>query len=355
MRTMKTAAWVVALAVASMMLIAPCFALNNPTVSSIDASTAGSLTVNWTWTAGGSGTFKNWSVKNRSYSSPTTYTELGAINAGTNSATRSYTKTPVAANAKWAFAIQAIATVSSNNSAVSPYVVKYSLQNTPDAITFGTIGTDSIAMTASSSATGGLRNLDWDSSGVIFAVDGTDQTKVQSASTTASGLTANTQYTFKAKGVNGEGVETAYSGDFTKYTAAVAPTFAAEGAGAVTCDQGNLGGQYWIGTTFTFDAVNGFGAGADSASAYKYFWNTTATTPTDFASASDWTAGSQAFTPTELGTYYLHLVALNGDGLATAAVTSAGYEVVPEPGTIVAAFGLLAPLGFAFRRRRHQS
>lgn len=351
MKAMRRAAWFIAvLAVASLVLVVPCFALNNPTVSSV-TTTTNSQTVNWTWTSGGSGTFKNWNVLLRRYDSPTAYTQMSSVNAGTDSALRTYTRT-AGQNVKWSFAIQALATSGIYNSAVSAYVTKYTLANTPDSLTIGTVTTDSVGLTTG--ATAGLLRLDWDQSGIIFAANGTDLAKVQALTTTATGLTSNTEYTFKAKAVNGDGVETAYGPEDTVFTLADKPVFDVAGAGAVNSAQGNAGGSFLLGQTFSFDAVNGIGAGAGKASSYNYLWDTSSADPVDWAGAGSWTDGTLAITPVEVGTYYLHLVALNGDAVMTAATTSAGYEVaaVPEPGSIVAAFGLLAPLGLVFRRRR---
>ena len=101
---------------------------------------------------------------------------------------------------------------------------KYSLQVAGTTPTFGSVTTTSIPLT-----TTGPVNLTSGSSGVIFKRDGaTDLTLAQALTTTDTGLAANTQHSYTARGRNGDGADTAESASASKYTAqnpATTPTF----------------------------------------------------------------------------------------------------------------------------------
>ena len=110
-------------------------------------------------------------------------------------------------------------------------------------------------------------------------------------------------------------------------------------------------GTFRAGTTLTFTAVNGFGTGDARASSYKYLWDTNAADPTDWSGASSWTSDPLVVTGLE-GTYYIHLLALNGDGAANPVswISGAYTFVVPEPSAILASLSMLMSL-LGLRRR----
>jgi hypothetical protein len=93
----------------------------------------------------------------------------------------------------------------------------YAAQNAPSGITFGTIATDSIALTAD----GTFPNLTSGSSGIYFS-NGTTSLWQQNASWTNGSLSPNTQYTYTVKARNGDGDETATASS-SKYTLANIP------------------------------------------------------------------------------------------------------------------------------------
>lgn len=101
------------------------------------------------------------------------------------------------------------------------------------------------------------------------------------------------------------------------------------------------------GTPFAFIAVNGFANDAGAASSYKYIWNTSPNEPTSaaWASAQAWTADFLTIDASSAGIYYLHLRALNGDGVVnTTALTMGPYIAVPAgaPTALAATSGLWA-------------
>jgi hypothetical protein len=82
----------------------------------------------------------------------------------------------------------------------------------------------------------------------------------------------------------------------------------------VTCDK-SVSTAYLIGGTFTFSNPAGFGTGGTwKASSFEYKWDTSATTSWDTAGTT-WSTGTLAQTPTATGDYYLHVRAVNGDGV----------------------------------------
>ena len=180
------------------------------------------------------------------------------------------------------------------NSASSPAMSKYTLQNTPATPMF----TD-VTETSCRVYTANPVNLTAGNSGVIFHDGTADRAKVTELYDDITGLTANTEYVFKAKAVNGEGIETAYSGTASLWTLSVPPS-----EGSVTADVTNP----CSGETVNWTAVGGFGAG--KVQYYAYAWNQN---PTYTFTGSEplWSADTLA-TPVEApGTWYLHVVGMN--------------------------------------------
>ncbi|MCC6484677.1 MAG: N-acetylmuramoyl-L-alanine amidase [Armatimonadetes bacterium] len=148
---------------------------------------------------------------------------------------------------------------------------------------------------------------------------------------TETGLTANTAYTRLISSyfqiASGQ-VDSPRIQLGPVYTLAAAPVYASSGAGAVTCDKGpgSASPVYAPQTPVTFTAVNGFGAGALRASGYDYVWDTSAGEPA-WGAASLWTSGTLNMTASSSGSYYLHLRALNGSGVATPVTLTLGPYV----------------------------
>jgi|GEM_PF-1582709 len=126
-------------------------------------------------------------------------------------------------------------------------------------------------------------------------------------------------------------------------TLALKPTYGTTGDGTVSCSLGSTG-SVMLGTSAVFTATNDFGAGKSKAASYVYIWNTTAGEPGSWASATPWTSGSLTLTPSSVGSYYLHLRALNTAGAVnTDSATFGPYEFT-NPATPVAKISDLWPL-----------
>jgi predicted GH43/DUF377 family glycosyl hydrolase len=110
-------------------------------------------------------------------------------------------------------------------SASSSATSTYTLINVPSSLSFDTVGTSSITMSAS----GTLPNLASSTSGVYFNETsgnsgGSDSSWQQTASYQDTGLSENTQYTYRVKARNGDGTTTSYTSTSSKYTLASTPT-----------------------------------------------------------------------------------------------------------------------------------
>jgi hypothetical protein len=186
---------------------------------------------------------------------------------------------------------------------------KYTLQANATTPTFGTLTTSSIVLN-----TTGPVNLTAGSSGVIFKRNATtDLTKVQALTATDSGLTANTSYSYTARGVNGDNVASTESASAAKFTLAKAPTYGTSGDVTVQCAQGQTKTDCTAGQDITFTFNNAFGSGAANVGKFTYKWDTSATW--DGTSGTDWTSGSTLVKQAgSAGTsYYLHLRSWNND------------------------------------------
>ncbi len=145
-------------------------------------------------------------------------------------------------------------------------------------------------------------------------------------SATEGGLQANTQYSRWLRALKSQ-----FCGDIASartampptYTLALPPIYGTSGSAAVSCSKAQSG-VIVVGNSVSFTAVNGFGVGPTRASKYLYVWDRGATEPTDWTAASQWTTGGLTQSPTSPGSYYLHLRACNGDGVANPSTLNLG-------------------------------
>ncbi len=257
--------------------------------------------------------------------------------------TTTWTYANLLPNTQYCFQVDAYN--ANGSSAKTSTISAYTLQNPASTPTFGVTGVDSITL-----STSGPVNVMAGNSGVVFNVNGNDRVKVKALGETITGLAANTRYTFKAKAVNAAGLETAYSGISSRCTLAASPVFGS-GAAAINCDKGN-GGTAYLNMPITFMAVNGFGAGADKARAYKYVWDMSPAEP-NWSTALDWVEGSLVIRPTALGRYYMHVRSVNQDDVAnTSTLALNEFNVIPEPSSfLMLGSGLLALAGIVRRKK----
>ena len=132
---------------------------------------------------------------------------------------------------------------------------------------------------------------------------------------TVTVLTANTQYTFQVKAKNGDNTETAFGSSAALYTLSVPPT-----TSTVTCDKNT---STWYNTTFTFTAVDGFGAGYIQY--YRYVWDQNATYTSWNDTETEWTTGTLPKVATADGSWYLHIKGYNGDNVENSTVDLGPY------------------------------
>lgn len=138
-----------------------------------------------------------------------------------------------------------------------------------------------------------------------------------------TGMTPNTQYTFKyqvSDGVTDPNATPAYnatswSSAYSKYTLSVAPT-----TSTVTCDKSGTIST----TTLTFTAVGGFGAG--KIEYYRYAFN--ANSQHTFTDAeTKWSSGNVLLgIPTANTNYYFHVKGFNGEDSANGTLTLGPFQ-----------------------------
>lgn len=220
----------------------------------------------------------------------------------------SLTETGLSANTSYTRAIRAWN--GDNNSTSSTTATKYTLQETPTAPSFSNVTETSFQV----STTGPVKLTDG-SSGVIFHDGSADRTKVTVLYEDLTGLTANTQYTYKAKGVNGDGVATAYSGTTSVYTLATVPTLNTNVA--TTADNSTwYNAASWPGLT----NPQGFGTGG-KVSKFKYKWSTNASDTIVEDEGTDWASDTMSTKPASDGAeWYLYLRSYNGDNKGNGSV-----------------------------------
>jgi len=144
------------------------------------------------------------------------------------------------------------------------------LIETPTGISYDNIATTSLTV----SATGNLSKYSESSSGLYFdetsgSAGGADSAWLQVNSYQNTGLTENTQYTFKTKARNRETTETVFSGTSSKYTLIQTPTgISYDNIAATSLTVSATGDLTNIATASSglyFDETSGSAGGADSA------------------------------------------------------------------------------------------
>ena len=159
-------------------------------------------------------------------------------------ASPSYTNTGLSPNTSYTYRAKArdglgnVTTSSADASAVT-YIEQ------PSAVTYGVTTADSIELLA----TGGLTNLTLGLSGVFFdgvttGGQGGINTWVQAATDTATGLSMNTAYDFRAKARNQNGIETGFTDLSTQVTAMATPTGLTFGTTTLTSVVLNASGAF---------------------------------------------------------------------------------------------------------------
>jgi hypothetical protein len=281
-----------------------------PTIGTATANSTSQIT--WTWTKAADHNLFGFDItdSNGTLKSPD-YPATGWIDR----ADTSWAETGLSANTS--YTRKAKAWNGSLNSAFSSTATKYTLQNDATAPTFSSVTETSFRVT-----TMGPANLASGSSGVIFHDGTADRAKVTQLYDDVTGLTANSEYTFKAKGVNGDGVVAGYSTTANQWTLSVPPS-----SGSVTPDTASPCAENAV----TWTAVGGFGTG--KIQKYKYVWDQSPT-HTWTESEADWSSGTVQTMPTAAGTWFLHIKGYNG---ATPAVANGTYDYAVTANALPAA------------------
>ncbi len=240
-------------------------------------------------------------------------TEEEVSSTTTRATSASFVRTDLSANTAYTRGIRAWN--GDNNSAAATAITRYTLQNTPTAPTFGTITLNSIVLNVA-----GPVNLTGNS-GVYFdstttGGDGGINGWVQATTDTATGLAANTEYTFQAKARNGESVETAYSSTASKYTLIQTP--AGVTFGTITLNSIDAAPS---------GTLNNLTAGTSGVRVS----NTTA------GNNSGWEQDTSGYTSSELSAntaYSFVARAKNADGIETGdSATFSKYTLIETPAT----------------------
>ncbi|MEK7637261.1 MAG: fibronectin type III domain-containing protein [Patescibacteria group bacterium] len=270
-------------------------------------------TVNWTWMDNATAETR-YDVHDASHANVTGCTNLAANSqscAETGlSANTQYTRHPNVTDAQ--------------GNTDGPDASAYASIETPTGIIFGTVGTTSIAVSAS----GTLTNLSSGSSGLYFqeSVTATNSGWTQTNSWPKSGLTANTQYSFQAKARNGNTDETSLTSAATKYTLSATPNVTSTRSAST-----------WY-TSGVFPFTNAASWGAGGVQYYRYVWDTNAA-HSFTGSESTWSdanAKCPGGTCTDAGTtlnkaatsdsnsWYLHVQSFNAEDSANGSGTNYG-------------------------------
>ncbi len=283
------------------------------TPTSFNHGTVTTTTIPWSWTDNATAETR-YDVHDASHNPVTGCTNLAANTASCTetglSANTQYTRHPNVTDANG----------NTDGSGASVYTAIES----PSGITFGTIASTSIDI----SATGSFSNLSSGSSGLWFqeGITSTNSGWVTTNSWSKTGLTANTQYSFQTKSRNGDAVENSLTSASTKYTLSTTPN--------VTSTRST---STWYATS-SFPFTNAAAWGAGGVQYYRYAWDQVSTHSFS-GSESTWSnlnANCPGGTCTDAGTtltktasadannWYLHVQAFNTDQVANGSGTDYG-------------------------------
>jgi lysophospholipase L1-like esterase len=240
------------------------------------------------------------------------YTNVDAITTSSAIANLTYLdETGLSENTQYTRYVKAYN--SYGESASSSATSTYTLINVPTGFSFNTITTNSITMSAS----GALPNLASSTSGVYFNETsgnsgGSDSSWQQTTSFQDSGLSENTQYTYRVKARNGNSAETSYAATSSKYTLADTPT-----------------GFNFMKHPSSLDIyVDEFPNSNSGLSGYLFWRTDNSSYNSGWIQTNNWqganTVEGQAYT---YGVKYR-----NGDGVETATTTMGGVSFVPDNG-----------------------
>jgi C1A family cysteine protease len=145
----------------------------------------------------------------------------GGIDSGWQSGT-SYANSGLQANHQYGYRVKARDGIPNETSYSTPTLYAYTTIEAPTGISFGTMTATSIQVQSVNTPSG----LNYGNSGLLIEniTKGTNSGwKRDNNFWTSSSLSANTNYSFRAKARNGDSVETGYSQTFAKYTLANPP------------------------------------------------------------------------------------------------------------------------------------
>ncbi len=220
-----------------------------------------------------------------------------------------YTDSGLGANHQYGYQVKA-RDGSLNETGYSSLVYKYTFIETPSGITFGAVTPTSIQARSANTPS----NLTLGSSGLIVenVTNGSNSGWKQNNDLwTSSGLTPNTNYSFRAQARNGDADPTAWSALTSRYTLANLPS-----AGAFT----NI-------TAASIQA--NWGANGNPAGTQFYCENTTKGTNSGWITATSWNStGLSSSTP-----YSFRVKAKNGNGVETGWVSLGSATTLP-PGDV---------------------
>jgi len=198
-------------------------------------------------------------------------------------------------------------------SASSSATSTFTLMNAPTDFSFGTITTNSITVSAS----GTLSNLASSTSGVYFDETsgnsgGSDSSWQQTSSYQDTGLSENTQYTYRVKARNGDSAETSYTAASSKYTLADTPT----------------GFSFWRYSNYGSLCIDALPNATAGSSGYLFWRTDNSAYNSGWIQTSCWQDPNMA-----VGSTYTYAVKYrNGDGVETATTTLPGVSFTSSVG-----------------------
>ncbi|RLG70453.1 MAG: hypothetical protein DRO07_00115 [Candidatus Iainarchaeum archaeon] len=258
--------------------------LNTPTNLQITDKTTSSITLSWT----DNSTIEDGFKIERSPDG-SSWSQIATVTANTTS----YTDSGLACNTKYYYRLRAY--YSTSNSGYSNTASAYTLTTVPTSLSLNADSDTQLTLTWSECANNSPENWINETTG---NTGGSDSTGWQTANTYVdTGLSPNTQYCYRVKAKNGDGIETAYSAQQCKYTLPEDPAPSST--------------SHTVGEWSDDNTIGLICSGA--AASYYYVWDQSATTT---ASASDtaWDGSLMTKTATSDGNWYLHVVAVNPEG-----------------------------------------